>query len=67
MTAAAVRRDAPSQPVMSSFRLVTIASVALVTMAAYENRATTTILPLVARELGGLRWFGLASAMSAVT
>ena len=49
------------------YRWVTIAALALVTIGAYENRAVTTILPIVATELDGLRWFGLATALPAAT
>jgi len=48
-------------------RWVTIAAIALVTLGAYENRAITTILPVIADDLDGLRWFGLASAIPAAT
>lgn len=49
------------------YRAITIAALLLVTLAAYENRSITTVLPLVAEDFGALRWFGLASAMPAVT
>jgi MFS family permease len=49
------------------FRSLTIASVLLVTLGAYENRATMTVLPGVVEDLGGLRWFGVTAGMSAVT
>lgn len=49
------------------FRSLTVASVLLVTLGAYENRATMTVLPGVVENLGGLRWFGVTAAMSAVT
>jgi MFS family permease len=39
-----------------------IAAVSLVTLAAFENRATSTILPTVARDLSGLSLFGAATA-----
>lgn len=48
-------------------RWITLAALALVTLAAYENRAITTILPIIADDLNGLRWFGLASAIPAAT
>jgi MFS family permease len=41
--------------------------VALVTLGAFENRAVTTVLPTVARELDGLWLFGAASAAPLVT
>jgi MFS family permease len=44
-----------------------IAAVSLVTLAAFENRATSTILPSVARDLHGLALFGAASAAPMVS
>ncbi|NNM47899.1 MFS transporter [Knoellia koreensis] len=44
-----------------------IGAVALVTLGAFENRAVTTVLPTVARELDGLWLFGAASAAPLVT
>lgn len=38
------------------------AAVALITLGAFENRATSTILPALARDLDGLALFGAASA-----
>ena len=37
-------------------------AVALVTLGAFENRAVSTVLPTVARDLDGLWLFGAASA-----
>ena len=42
-------------------------AVALVTLGAFENRATTTVLPTLARELDGLWLFGAASAAPLVS
>ena len=39
-----------------------VGAVALVTLGAFENRATMTVLPTVARDLDGLWLFGAASA-----
>lgn len=44
-----------------------IGAVALVTLGAFENRATMTVLPTVARELDGLWLFGAASAAPLVS
>lgn len=44
-----------------------VGAVALVTLAAFENRATTTVLPTVARDLDGLWLFGAASAAPLVS
>lgn len=41
--------------------------VALVTLGAFENRATISILPTATRALDGLAWFGPANAASMVT
>ncbi|KGN34416.1 hypothetical protein N802_12790 [Knoellia sinensis KCTC 19936] len=46
---------------------VAVGVVALVTLGAFENRATISILPTAARELDGLAWFGPANAASMVT
>ena len=60
----------PSRPV----RLLTrehlpfaVGAVALVTLAAFENRATMTVLPTVATELDGLWLFGAAGAAPLVS
>lgn len=44
-----------------------VGAVALVTLGAFENRATMTVLPTVARELDGLWLFGAASAAPLVS
>jgi MFS family permease len=44
-----------------------IAAVSLVTLAAFENRATSTILPTIARDLDGLSFFGAATAAPMVS
>ncbi len=41
--------------------LPALAMIALVTLGALENRATSTVLPVVAEDLGGLTWFGAAT------
>lgn len=38
-----------------------LAMLALVTLGALENRATSTVLPVLANDLGGLTWFGAAT------
>lgn len=72
MSASPVRVSQPSEP--PSERLLTsrhlpfvIAAVALVTLGAYENRATLTVLPVVARDLDGMAFFGTASALPSAT
>lgn len=44
-----------------------LGAVALVTLGAFENRATMTVLPTVARDLDGLWLFGAASAAPLVS
>ncbi len=39
-----------------------LATLAMVTTSAFADRAVSTVLPTVARELDGLPWFGAASA-----
>ncbi len=46
---------------------VAIGIIALVTLGAFENRATISIMPTAARALDGLAWFGPANAASMVT
>lgn len=64
------RPSSPSRPP----RLLTrehlpfaVGAVALVTLAAFENRATMTVLPTVATELDGLWLFGAAGAAPLVS
>lgn len=45
----------------------TLAAVSLVTLAAFEDRAVVTVLPLAARELDAMRWFGLLAVASMVS
>lgn len=44
-----------------------LAALCVVTLGACENRAVTTVLPVVARELDGLQWYGLATGVSSLT
>ena len=46
---------------------VAIGIIALVTLGAFENRATISIMPTAARALDGLAWFGPANAASMAT
>jgi len=46
---------------------VAIGIIALVTLGAFENRATISIMPTAAKALDGLAWFGPANAASMVT
>src|SRR5580765_1926989 len=50
-----------------AYRSVTVAALALVTLGAYENRATTTILPTVLADLHAIQWFGIVAGASAIT
>ena len=62
--------DAPSRPASLRDRAhlpFAVGAVALVTLGAFENRATMTVLPTVARELDGLWLFGAASATPLVS
>jgi len=47
--------------------LLVVAMIALVTLGALENRATGTVLPVVADDLGGLTWFGAATTGPGLT
>lgn len=58
----------PRERLLSPAHLpMVIAALCVVTLGAYENRAVTTVLPLVARELDGLQWYGLATGISSLT
>src|SRR5215203_6092467 len=64
----------PPQPTTAPVRLlaranlpVVVGVVALVTLAAFENRAVMTILPTVVRDLDGWALFGASTGASLVT
>ena len=62
--------DAPARPASLLDRAhlpFAVGAVALVTLGAFENRATMTVLPTVARDLHGLWLFGAASAAPLVS
>ncbi len=60
--------DSPPARLLSARHLpFVVAAVALVTLGAYENRATITVLPVVARDLHGMALFGAASAVPSAT
>lgn len=69
--------DAPTptqEPVLEPEKLfsakhlpVAVGIIALVTLGAFENRATISIMPTATRALDGLAWFGPANAASMVT
>lgn len=62
--------DAPARPASLRDRThlpFAVGAVALVTLGAFENRATMTVLPTVARDLDGLWLFGAASAAPLVS
>ena len=44
-------------------RLLLVGSVALISLGAFENLAVTTMMPVVAKELDGLRFFALAMGL----
>ena len=53
----------PHGPLSEQYRTVTIANVALVSLVAFEALAVSTAMPVVARELEGLRAYGLAFSL----
>jgi MFS family permease len=62
--------DSPARPASLLDRAhlpFAVGAVALVTLGAFENRATMTVLPTVARDLDGLWLFGAASAAPLVS
>ena len=69
-TPAATDTDAPARQASLLDRAhlpFAVGAVALVTLGAFENRATMTVLPTVARDLDGLWLFGAASAAPLVS
>ncbi|MDQ2755046.1 MAG: MFS transporter, partial [Actinomycetota bacterium] len=44
-----------------------LAAVAMVTTSAFADRAVSTVLPTVARDLDGLPWFGAATSAPLVS
>lgn len=58
---------APPRLLSREYLPFAIGAVALVTLGAFENRATSTVLPVVARDLDGLAFFGTASAAALIT
>jgi MFS family permease len=69
-TAAASSPDGPERPVRLLARAnlpVVVGVVALVTLAAFENRAVSTILPTIVRELEGWALFGASTGATLVT
>ncbi|MEO7069945.1 MAG: MFS transporter [Nostocoides sp.] len=75
MTTTAPATHSGSEPTSSTgdgilspaYRSVTVAALSLVTLGAYENRATTTILPTVLADLHAIQWFGIIAGASAIT
>ena len=70
VTTDATDADAPTRPASLLDRAhlpFAVGAVALVTLGAFENRATMTVLPTVARDLDGLWLFGAASAAPLVS
>lgn len=67
-TAPATHLDPEPERLFSAKHLpVAVGVIALVTLGAFENRATISIMPTAARALDGLAWFGPANAASMVT
>jgi len=67
---AAADANAPDGPVRLLARAnlpVVVGVVALVTLAAFENRAVSTILPTIVRELDGWALFGASTGATLVT
>lgn len=65
---ASTQTELPPDKLFSAKHLpVAIGIIALVTLGAFENRATISIMPTAARALDGLAWFGPANAASMVT
>ena len=60
-------RDAPVRLLARENLPVVIGIVALVTLAAFENRAVSTILPTIVRELDGWALFGASTGAPLVT
>ena len=54
-------------PLSARYRLVTGGLLALVTLVAFEALAVSTAMPVVARELGGVRSYGLAFSLFLTT
>ncbi|MFC7486067.1 MFS transporter [Knoellia sp. CPCC 206453] len=65
---APTQTELPPERLFSAKHLpVALGIIALVTLGAFENRATISIMPTAARALDGLAWFGPANAASMVT
>lgn len=65
---APTRTEPPLERLFSAKHFpVALGVIALVTLGAFENRATISIMPTAARALDGLAWFGAANAASMVT
>ncbi|WP_152195399.1 MFS transporter [Georgenia subflava] len=54
---------APAAAPPDLVRLLLVASVALITLVAFENLAVSTAMPAVAEDLGGLRLYAVASGV----
>lgn len=68
MCCVTVSTAAPAVRLLSRAHLpFVVGAVALVTLGAFENRATTTVLPAVAERLDGLWLFGAAAAAPLVS
>lgn len=68
MTSTAAAPSATTDRLFSRQHLpVATGIIALVTLGAFENRATISIMPTAVRALDGLAWFGAANAASMVT
>lgn len=67
MTSTAAARVRTTSIWTSGNAPVALGGTALVTLGAYADRATTTVLPRVAQDLHGLAWFGAAAAAPMIT
>ncbi|WP_440711219.1 MFS transporter [Herbiconiux sp. YIM B11900] len=55
-----LRTAAAETPLSPRFRLITIGSIVLVFVAAFENLAVTTVMPVISAELGGEALYAVA-------
>lgn len=59
--------DAPPRLLSRRYFPTVVGAIGLVTLGAFGNRAVTTVMPAAATDLGGLGWFGTASAAAMIT
>ncbi|HET9656882.1 MAG TPA: MFS transporter [Kineosporiaceae bacterium] len=56
-----------ASPLSAQYRAVTIGLITLITLVAFEALAVATAMPVAARSLGGLRFYGLAFSLFLTT